>query len=202
MTDAKADADAGSQTNLRKRWRVSPDETRVLEMVFALTPRPNKAAIQQLSATLRVTPRQVQVWFQNRRQRWRKEVLETQNIMPGLDAAFTGKAIPFEPSLLPPPIGFPAGPPAAAGAPGPFMKLPWHPAHSPPLECQRSHNFKAEALASGPPSPGAFPPPAPTTASTAADEDPDALDVADMMLDGFDVSDMLVLPADVLNLEI
>lgn len=51
----------------RSRWRVTVHETQVLEAVFMNSPRPNKPTIQQLAAVLKVKPRQVQVWFQNRR---------------------------------------------------------------------------------------------------------------------------------------
>lgn len=73
----------------RTRWRVSPQESKVLECVFKLTPRPNKATIQQLALALNVKQRQVQVWFQNRRQRWRKDFAEQNR-----DAATTTDAPP------------------------------------------------------------------------------------------------------------
>jgi hypothetical protein len=70
------DVNDGAAANSRSRWRVSVRETNVLEAVFASSPRPNKNTIHQLATMLGVKPRQVQVWFQNRRQRWRKDFLE------------------------------------------------------------------------------------------------------------------------------
>jgi hypothetical protein len=68
--------DGAANSNARSRWRVSVRETNVLEAVFAASPRPNKNQIHQLATMLGVKSRQVQVWFQNRRQRWRKDYLE------------------------------------------------------------------------------------------------------------------------------
>jgi len=56
-----------------KRWRVTAQETSFLEAVFLRTRKPSRATIDHLAKSLNVRPRQVQVWFQNRRQRWRKE---------------------------------------------------------------------------------------------------------------------------------
>lgn len=56
-----------------KRWRVTSAETSFLEAVFLRTRKPSRATIEHLANSLAVRPRQVQVWFQNRRQRWRKE---------------------------------------------------------------------------------------------------------------------------------
>ncbi|KAG8462701.1 hypothetical protein KFE25_004677 [Diacronema lutheri] len=56
-----------------KRWRVTSAETSFLEAVFLRTRKPSRATIEHLATSLAVRPRQVQVWFQNRRQRWRKE---------------------------------------------------------------------------------------------------------------------------------
>lgn len=56
-----------------KRWRVTSAETSFLETVFLRTPKPSRATIEHTASTFGVQPRQVQVWFQNRRQRWRKE---------------------------------------------------------------------------------------------------------------------------------
>eukprot|EP00320_Phaeocystis_rex_P014170 CAMPEP_0119063946 /NCGR_PEP_ID=MMETSP1178-20130426/7151_1 /TAXON_ID=33656 /ORGANISM="unid sp, Strain CCMP2000" /LENGTH=375 /DNA_ID=CAMNT_0007045339 /DNA_START=41 /DNA_END=1164 /DNA_ORIENTATION=- len=53
------------------RWNISRPVLVVLEQVFALEKFPSQLMRQRLSADLGVTPRQVQVWFQNRRQRER-----------------------------------------------------------------------------------------------------------------------------------
>lgn len=62
-----------AQKPRNKRWRVTAAETSFLEAVFERTRKPSRATIEHLAGSLAVRPRQVQVWFQNRRQRWRKE---------------------------------------------------------------------------------------------------------------------------------
>ncbi|KAJ1638314.1 hypothetical protein T492DRAFT_944953 [Pavlovales sp. CCMP2436] len=56
-----------------KRWRVTSSETSFLEAVFLKTRKPSRATTEHLAHRLAVRPRQAQVWFQNRRQRLRKE---------------------------------------------------------------------------------------------------------------------------------
>lgn len=92
---------ADDAPNSRSRWRVSAHETNVLEAVFASSPRPNKNTIHQLATMLGVKPRQVQVWFQNRRQRWRKDFLELERARTMQLAELSGKVIDFHGDLLP-----------------------------------------------------------------------------------------------------
>ena len=51
------------------RWVLEPEDVVLLERVFALQKCPGRELRAQLAARLRVKPRQVQVWFQNKRQR-------------------------------------------------------------------------------------------------------------------------------------
>ena len=53
----------------------------VLERVFETDPLPRQALLQELSYRLDVTPRCVQVWFQNRRQKFKSAHL-TQGLQP------------------------------------------------------------------------------------------------------------------------
>jgi hypothetical protein len=54
------------------RWHIDAQALSVLESVFVVEMFPNVEARKQLGLDLNVSPRQIQVWFQNRRQRERK----------------------------------------------------------------------------------------------------------------------------------
>ncbi|KAL7751386.1 hypothetical protein RI367_003246 [Sorochytrium milnesiophthora] len=58
----------------RKRRRMMPEELTVLQHFFEhITPRPNSQQRELLGLQLNMTPRTVQVWFQNRRAKVKKE---------------------------------------------------------------------------------------------------------------------------------
>ncbi|KAJ1626405.1 homeobox domain-containing protein [Pavlovales sp. CCMP2436] len=97
--ESGASGDADGAGNSRSRWRVSARESSVLDVVFASSPRPNKSTLQQLATMLGVKPRQVQVWFQNRRQRWRKDFLELERARMVQQAELSGKVIDFHGDL-------------------------------------------------------------------------------------------------------
>ena len=54
------------------RWQIGNGSLSVLEQVYTLDPFPGLDARRELAKQLNVSPRQVQVWFQNKRQRERK----------------------------------------------------------------------------------------------------------------------------------
>jgi len=54
------------------RWNITPAQRRLLERTYRTHPYPVLSLREQLGRELNVTPRQVQIWFQNRRQRTRK----------------------------------------------------------------------------------------------------------------------------------
>ena len=51
------------------RWKIPAQALGMLEQVFLVDKFPSVETRKQLAANLKVTPRQVQVWFQNKRQR-------------------------------------------------------------------------------------------------------------------------------------
>lgn len=55
------------------RWNVDGDTLAILEQVYAVEPFPGIATREALAQKLEVSGRQIQVWFQNRRQRERKK---------------------------------------------------------------------------------------------------------------------------------
>ena len=78
------------------RWILDAFDRAALEHAFRLDPFPNASARQQLGLELNVSPRQIQVWFQNRRQREKLQnagrLPNTQRVdsPPEVDASFTG----------------------------------------------------------------------------------------------------------------
>merc|ERR1719460_2948905 len=54
------------------RWQIGIGSLGVLEQVYAVEPFPGLETRRELSRKLNVSARQVQVWFQNKRQRERK----------------------------------------------------------------------------------------------------------------------------------
>ncbi|KAJ1917498.1 hypothetical protein H4219_003180 [Mycoemilia scoparia] len=56
-----------SSSNQRKRNRATAEQVAFLENVFAVNRSPNAQLREQMSKNLNMQPRQVQVWFQNRR---------------------------------------------------------------------------------------------------------------------------------------
>jgi len=77
------------------RWILDAFDRAALEHAFRLDPFPNASARQQLGLELNVSPRQIQVWFQNRRQREKLQnagrLPNTQRVeAPPEDVSFTG----------------------------------------------------------------------------------------------------------------
>ncbi|KYQ94316.1 putative homeobox transcription factor [Tieghemostelium lacteum] len=70
----------------KKRKRTSPDQLKILEKIFQSHQHPNLSLRNQLAIDLQMTPRSVQIWFQNRRAKARnmefKPNLSTGSIPP------------------------------------------------------------------------------------------------------------------------
>jgi len=64
-----ADSDHDFGAYATPRWIVEPDDVVLLERMFELEQCPGREMREQLAACLKVKPRQIQVWFQNKRQR-------------------------------------------------------------------------------------------------------------------------------------
>ena len=79
MDDGLGDSDGDEPSNGRPlakkrkgkstRWKIPAQALGMLEQVFLVDKFPSVETRKQLAANLKVTPRQVQVWFQNKRQR-------------------------------------------------------------------------------------------------------------------------------------
>jgi len=72
------------------RWNINRSALYVLEQVFDLEKFPSHHMRQRLAADLAVTPRQVQVWFQNRRQRERNNCRPGEQPSTSLDSVSSG----------------------------------------------------------------------------------------------------------------
>lgn len=93
------------------RWHISRAQRRVLERTYKKHPYPVLPLREQLGRELNVTPRQVQIWFQNRRQRARTG-LDEEELSDGDDEEEGVRAggAPYSPSMaqaktLPMPAG-------------------------------------------------------------------------------------------------
>ena len=68
MSEGASESDKSKMS----RWQIGNGSLSVLEQVYTLDPFPGLDARRELAKQLNVSPRQVQVWFQNKRQRERK----------------------------------------------------------------------------------------------------------------------------------
>jgi len=64
---------------VKRRRRLSPDETRILAEIFEQTQKPNAALRSRLAQQLDMSSRAVQIWFQNRRAKLKRDASEAQN---------------------------------------------------------------------------------------------------------------------------
>ncbi|MDP2439511.1 MAG: homeobox domain-containing protein [archaeon] len=58
----------------KKRQRSSPAQLNILEEQFLINPMPSHMARVELALRLNMTPRRVQVWFQNKRAKVRRAI--------------------------------------------------------------------------------------------------------------------------------
>jgi len=94
MAQAVAIPEGGEDASRMPRWNIMPETLYVLEDVFRTQPFPPMMMREKLAKTLDVTPRQVQIWFQNRRQRARHTKFK-----PGAGGMDDGNSIIYSGSL-------------------------------------------------------------------------------------------------------
>jgi hypothetical protein len=66
---------------IKKRRRLLPEETDLLVKVFDRCPRPNNDVRDQLSERLGMSPRAIQIWFQNRRAKTKRDLQDSERSM-------------------------------------------------------------------------------------------------------------------------
>jgi hypothetical protein len=68
-------------SNIKRRRRLQPQETDFLLRVFEIYPRPNAAMRDILAHRLGMSPRGIQIWFQNRRAKVKRDFVESGHAM-------------------------------------------------------------------------------------------------------------------------
>lgn len=63
-----------SKKDRRKRIRLTSDKTHYLQRYFEVKPRPSTSEKREISKCLNMSFRSVQVWFQNRRAKYKKDM--------------------------------------------------------------------------------------------------------------------------------
>uniref|UniRef100_A0A7N0UJ33 Homeobox-leucine zipper protein n=1 Tax=Kalanchoe fedtschenkoi TaxID=63787 RepID=A0A7N0UJ33_KALFE len=84
----------GGNKMMKKKKRFSDEQIRSLEVVFGSESKPDPGSKQQLAAELGLQPRQVAIWFQNRRARLKPKQIERE--YDSLKASYDALACKFE----------------------------------------------------------------------------------------------------------
>lgn len=63
--------------NIKKRRRLLPDETSCLIEAFEKSPKPSQEVRDELASKLRMSQRAIQIWFQNRRAKVRRDAADS-----------------------------------------------------------------------------------------------------------------------------
>ena len=82
---AAEEESTSARSRAAPRWHIDTGALEMLENIFNVERFPNVETRKKLGAELHVSPRQIQVWFQNRRQRERKQ--KERGKQPGQDGA-------------------------------------------------------------------------------------------------------------------
>ncbi|KAI9650168.1 Homeobox protein yox1 [Ciborinia camelliae] len=85
LKEEAADNEGKSEGGKQKRKRTSPEDQAFLECQYKENPKPNKAARAEIVKSVRLNEKEVQIWFQNRRQINRRK---SRPLLPHEIAAF------------------------------------------------------------------------------------------------------------------
>ncbi|KAI9014069.1 hypothetical protein DFJ74DRAFT_645092 [Hyaloraphidium curvatum] len=136
---------------VRRRRRLTPEETQLLLATFAHTQTPPAQMRAQLGARLHMSPRAIQIWFQNRRAKLKRQAAQAALLSPPPPPPPAA----LDPARLPPTMVYrhPHAPHA------PYAQQPYPP-HA--LQLAHGHAHAALAAAAAPPLPmrhAQYPPP-------------------------------------------
>jgi len=137
---------SGDKVGRKTRQNFTTTQLAVLECVFSTTPLPRKAIRAQLAEQLGLPQRSVQVWFQNRRQKWKSNyratlmsavcqqqqqatiavsMTSTPSCAPATAALVPGRPMAAAPGAAPAALAaVPLRSPGASDAPSPVPLLP------------------------------------------------------------------------------
>ena len=76
MLDSLAQEDCSEELGLGKKRRLSSEQVKALERYFEVENKLEPERKAKLAEELGLQPRQVAIWFQNRRARWKAKQLE------------------------------------------------------------------------------------------------------------------------------
>ena len=68
----------------KAKWKCTDEERAILEGVYRLNPAPDTPTKRKLAVQMRVAPRKIQTWFQNRRARERKAGARMPSMPPSI----------------------------------------------------------------------------------------------------------------------
>jgi len=77
--DDEVDTEDSMKNSLKKRKRTSPAQLEVLETIFETDKMPNQTTRLKLAQQLKMSPRRVQIWFQNKRAKMKRQIGSPRN---------------------------------------------------------------------------------------------------------------------------
>lgn len=92
MSPSQSQDSLSPNADIKKRRRLMPQETEYLVQVFEHCPRPNAVQRDSIAQRLGMSSRGVQIWFQNRRAKVKRDLMETGQTM----LLFTPTLAPFD----------------------------------------------------------------------------------------------------------
>jgi len=74
IEESEQGGNGGNNREVKRRRRLTPEETRILSEIYEHTQKPNSVLRNRLAQELGMSSRQIQIWFQNRRAKIKRDV--------------------------------------------------------------------------------------------------------------------------------